>query len=171
MKTPKQKRLSKPEKSKCLKNVISLFPLPYPPPSTVTSPPGESPNFIFHTTHTISHCPGEFIHSSRLLGGGGGGTQCAICHDKFIRHPLRAASQAISVMKLSALNTRWWQTIPPLPPSLCASHYSLFSLSGDTSRPFASLALQETRTNGRLFPALHVVALITHGFCPLFSFL
>lgn len=93
------------------------------------------------------------------------GTQSAICHDKFIQHRLRAASQAISVKKLSALNTHWWQIIP-LPPSVCASHYSLFSLSGDTSRPFASPG---NRTNGRLFPALHV--LITHSFCLLFSFL
>lgn len=73
----------------------------------------------------------------------------ALCHDKFIQHPQRAASEAISVMKLSPLNTHWWQIIPP-PALLCVSHYSLFSQSGD-SEPFPS---PENRWNSRLFPAL-----------------
>ena len=171
MKTPKQKRLSKPEKSKCLKNVISLFPLPYPP--LPLWPHLQVRVLIsFSTPPTQSLIVLENVSTAPGCSGGWGGD--AVCYLSWQVHSASSKSSFTGHQCHEALcpeHSLVTNNPPSHPPSLCASHYSLFSLSGDTSRPFASLALQETRTNGRLFPALHVVALITHGFCLLFSFL
>ena len=128
---------------------------------------GEIPNFKESKSPFSTPASQSLIVLGNLSTAPGcSGTHCAICHDKFIQHPQRAASQAISVRKLSGLNTHWWQIVP-LPSSLCVSHYSLFSLSGATSLS----PLQQTEQIAVCFLRSRLFALITHSFCLLFSFL
>ena len=140
--------------------------LPVPPPHR--DKPGSSPDFK-KPKSSLSTPPLQFLVVVENLSSapGSSGTQRTICHDKLIQHPQRAASQALSVMKLSALNAHWWQITPP---PLIASFVSLiipYILS--VWRHWEPL--QKTHQRAICFLHSRLCVLITGSFCLLFSFL